>query len=105
MLRDYENPREQGHYKTLEELCQAEGQECHGILVDYDIFQNVKKTDIEDPTKLYSAEEFDFRLKPGSVAVDAGCVLPNVNDGYTGEAPDLGALEHGVPVPVYGPRR
>jgi hypothetical protein len=104
VLKDYENPREQGHYQTLEELCRNEGQECHGILVDYDVFQNVKRADMEDPTRLYSAEEFDFRLKPGSAAVDAGCVLFHVNDGFSGEAPDLGALEHGAPMPVYGPR-
>jgi hypothetical protein len=46
----------------------------------------------------------DFRLKPDSAAVDAGCILPNINDGFTGKAPDLGALEVGQPVPIYGPR-
>lgn len=46
----------------------------------------------------------DFRLKPDSVAVDAGCILPNINDGFSGRAPDLGALEVGQPLPVYGPR-
>jgi hypothetical protein len=46
----------------------------------------------------------DFRLKPNSAAVDAGCILPDVNDGFIGKAPDLGALEVGQPVPIYGPR-
>jgi hypothetical protein len=32
-------------------------------------------------------------------------VLPNVNDGFSGKAPDLGALELGQQLPVYGPRR
>jgi hypothetical protein len=36
--------------------------------------------------------------------VDAGVVLPNVNDGYQGRAPDLGAYEVGRPPPQYGPR-
>jgi hypothetical protein len=27
-----------------------------------------------------------------------------VNDAFTGAAPDLGALELGCPVPLYGPR-
>ena len=31
-------------------------------------------------------------------------VLPNVNDGFTGRAPDLGAIETGRPTPHYGPR-
>jgi hypothetical protein len=31
-------------------------------------------------------------------------VLPNINDGYTGRAPDLGAFELDRPIPHYGPR-
>jgi hypothetical protein len=31
-------------------------------------------------------------------------VIPNVNDGFAGSAPDLGALEVGQPLPIYGPR-
>jgi len=47
----------------------------------------------------------DFRLKAGGAAVDAGVRLANVNDGFTGNAPDMGALEVDRPLPVYGPRR
>ena len=68
---------------------------------------NVRRLDAQDITslqKLYKAEEFDFRLKPGSAAVDRGVVLPNVTDGFSGRAPDLGALEVGVAAPHYGPR-
>ena len=103
-LRDYTNPREVRSFKTLQELCKATGQECNGIMVDYDIFLNLKKADLVNFIKLYTSEELDFRLKQNSVAVDAGCVLPNVNDGFRGKAPDLGALEEGLPMPVYGPR-
>jgi hypothetical protein len=46
----------------------------------------------------------NVQLAPGSSAVDHGRVLPNINDGYTGTAPDLGALEVGCPQPVYGVR-
>jgi hypothetical protein len=46
----------------------------------------------------------NFRLRAGGKAVDAGARLPNVNDGFTGKAPDLGALELGAPEPRYGPR-
>ena len=49
--------------------------------------------------------DLDFRLRPGSAAFDRGVVLPNINDGFALEAPDLGALEAGQPLPVYGPRR
>jgi Right handed beta helix region len=43
-------------------------------------------------------------LKSGCAAVDAGVALPNINDGFAGAAPDLGAYELGQPVPAYGPR-
>jgi hypothetical protein len=46
-------------------------------------------------------EPADLRLRTGSAAVDAGVVLPNINDGYRGAAPDLGAFELGDELPVY----
>jgi hypothetical protein len=46
----------------------------------------------------------DMRLATGSEARDRGAVLPGVNDGYEGKAPDLGAYESGSPLPRYGPR-
>ena len=48
--------------------------------------------------------DLNFRLKPASKAVDAGVMIPTVNDDFTGRAPDLGALEVGKRVPKYGPR-
>jgi hypothetical protein len=41
-------------------------------------------------------------LHSESNAVDAGARLPNINDDYTGEAPDLGALERSHEPPHYG---
>ena len=43
-------------------------------------------------------------LTAGCTAVDAGVILPNINDGFVGTAPDLGAYERGQPLPTYGPR-
>jgi len=94
-----------GSFATLEEFSRATGQERHGTTVDYDIFRNVRMPDRENPGRIYRPEDFDFRLKPGSAAVDRGCALPNVNDDFEGKAPDLGALETGKRVPVYGPRQ
>jgi hypothetical protein len=37
----------------------------------------------------------DFRPKPGSLGVDAGQVLANFSDTYSGVAPDMGAFESG----------
>jgi hypothetical protein len=50
-----------------------------------------------DPRTLYAPDDLDFRLKPDSATVDARCVLPNINDDFTGKAPDLGAYEVGQP--------
>ena len=86
----------------------ATGQDKHSVTVDYDVFVNVRRLDAQDAAsvqKLYKADEFDFRLKPGSAAVDRGLSLPTVTDGFAGRAPDLGALEVGQAVPHYGPRK
>ena len=87
---------------TLADYTQDTDQDKHSVIVDYDIFQKVMP--VGDVTKIYKAEDLDFSLKQGAAAVDAGCILPNVNDGFTGKAPDIGALEVGKPPPVYGPR-
>ena len=92
-------------FKTLAEYSQATGQDKHSVLVDYDVFVNVTKPEMNDPQRLYDPARFDFRLKSGSAAADVGVALPNINDGYTGRAPDLGAYELDRPVPHYGPRR
>jgi len=36
--------------------------------------------------------------------VDSGVFIPNVNDGFSQKAPDLGALEVGSPTVIYGVR-
>jgi hypothetical protein len=91
-------------FATLAELRHATGQETHGIEVDYDIFESLAAPDLKRRYHVYHAMDLSFRLKPGSPAVDAGQLLPTVNDGFTGKAPDLGALEAGQPEPHYGPR-
>ena len=91
-------------FKLLKEYSEATGQDQHSVLVDYDIFQNAKMPDKSDPQHLYSPEDFDFRLKPGSAAIDRGVLIPTINDDFTGRAPDLGAYELDRALPHYGPR-
>jgi hypothetical protein len=91
-------------YRMLKEYSDAIGQDKHSVILDYSIFKNVPMPNNADPQRLYNPEEMDFSLKPKSAAVDAGMVLPTINDGYTGKAPDLGAFEIGLPMPYYGPR-
>jgi hypothetical protein len=94
-------------YATLAEYAKATGQDRNSVLVDYDVFVKVPRLDAKDAAnvqKLYDARDLDFRLRPGSAAVDRGVALPTVTDGLNGRAPDLGALEAGAAVATYGPR-
>lgn len=91
-------------FQSLEEFSTATGQETHGLMLDYDVFESVLPPDPEDRSRVYTLEGLDFRLRAGSAAVDAGCELPTLTDGFIGKAPDLGAYERGQPLPVYGPR-
>jgi len=101
---DYAGMREARKFKTLQAFNEATKQDTHSTLVDYDVFQRAAPPDRADPRKIYKPEDFDFRLRPASKAVDAGVRLPGVNDDFTGRAPDLGAYEIGQPPPHYGPR-
>jgi hypothetical protein len=101
---DFASNREKHGFATLREYSAATGQDRHSVLVDYSDFVRASAPDPQDPRRFYSPEEFDFTLTAKSAAVDAGVVLPNVNDGFTGKAPDMGAYERGRPMPMYGPR-
>jgi hypothetical protein len=94
-------------FATLEQYAATTGNDRNSVLVDYDVFVNVPRLDAQDDAtvqKLYDAREFDFRLRSGSAAVDRGSELATITDEFAGRAPDLGALELGAPLPVYGPR-
>ncbi len=101
---DYEHDPVAHHFRSFQEYSQATHQEQHSLLIDFDVFVNVRVPDKSDPQHLYKPEDFDFRLKAGSPAIDAGAVLPSITDDFTGRAPDLGAYELDRPLPHYGPR-
>ena len=46
------------------------------------------------PPQLAAPAGGDFRPLPTSPLIDHGVVLPGINDGFVGAAPDIGALEH-----------
>lgn len=104
-LRDYSltGGDAQG-FQTLENFSQASGLERHGVELDYDIFENLQAPDPTDRYLIYHATDLNFKLNPNGKAVGAGVRIPNVNDEYRGNAPDLGAIEAGDSDPVYGPR-
>jgi hypothetical protein len=94
-------------FATFADYVKATRQDQNSVLLDYDVFAKVPKLDRDPRTvqRLYEFKDLDFRLRPGSAAIDRGLALSNINDGFTGKAPDLGALEAGQPMPTYGPRR
>lgn len=96
-------PVERG-FGTLREYAQATGQDRHSVLLDFDVFVRAQPPARADLQRLFAPQELDLRLRAKSAAIDAGTVLPNVTDGFTGRAPDLGAYEFGVEPPHYGPR-
>lgn len=72
--------------------------------LDFDVFERMVPPDPTQRHAVYHAMDLNFRLKLGSKAVDAGVPIPTVNEDFSGQAPDLGALEVGKPELKYGPR-
>jgi hypothetical protein len=105
-LRDYELTNAQAKsYLTLKNFADDSGLERNGVEIDYDIFMNLAPPNPTTPHRVYHATDIDFALNPKGKAVDKGEILPNINDGYKGKAPDLGAIEAGEQMPIYGARR
>lgn len=104
LVKQYGAPLVNREYASFAEYQQGSGQDANSVLVDFDIFVNAQMPDLNDPGRLYDTEEVDLRLRRGADAIDAGAVLPNINDGFNGRAPDLGAYEYGKDMPHYGPR-
>jgi len=92
-------------YASLDEFQAAAGEEKHGLVLPWsgDLFASgvARPTDLAEQ---YPTTVNDLRLGPRSPAIDRGVVLPSISDGYRGQAPDLGAVEEGDPLPHYGPR-
>ena len=105
-LKKYPPNEANTDYGILSEFQQATGYESHGVMVDYGVFaalQPPPQKTPENPRPFRSAQEINFQLNPAGGAVDRGVALPNINDGFEGKAPDLGAYEVGQPIPQYGP--
>jgi hypothetical protein len=71
-------------YKTIADLCKATGFECNGY---------------EEAPGLANPGGGDFTLFPSSPNIDRGIVIPGINDGFIGSAPDVGAYELGAELP------
>jgi hypothetical protein len=80
---------------------QAGGLEQHGLILNGTVFASGI---VAPETYVNLLRPQDTTLAANSPALDRGTPLPNVNDAFRGSGPDLGALEAGCPVPLYGPR-
>lgn len=93
----------QATYSSVSNLAANTPLEHDGVALNTPIFESVNHV-FGPITAPPPAPLADISLHPTSNAIDRGVVLPNINDGYSGSAPDLGALERGAAMPVYGPR-
>jgi len=89
-------------YQSLAEFTAGTGHEAHGVIVDYEDFVRARPPAAGATVQ---PENWDLRLRPTAAGIDRGCVLPNVNDGYEGTAPDLGCYELGSEPMHCGPRQ
>jgi hypothetical protein len=73
-----------------------------------DVFESLKipiqAATSDKPSPVYFGVDLNFKLNPNGKAVDAGVIIPNINDNFRLKAPDLGALELGSPAVIYGAR-
>jgi len=67
------------HLNTLAEFQAATGQEIHGLNAE---------------PSFSDAPNGDYTLDPTSDLIDAGVVIPGINDAHNGAAPDIGAFEY-----------
>ena len=79
-------PEDWKSFATLADFRAATMQETHGVEVDFDDFEGLVPPDPANRHAVYHAVDLNFRLKPTSKAVDAGVLIPTVNDGFTGRA-------------------
>ncbi|MBA2480051.1 MAG: hypothetical protein H0V44_05260 [Planctomycetes bacterium] len=89
-------------YATPEEAKAKAPIETHAVLLDPATTFASGLVPPSDAADKHDPVEFD--LKPGSPAIDGGEILPGLNDGFAGKAPDIGAREVGAPPVHYGPR-
>lgn len=91
-------------YATLDQAGRQAGVYRHAlVLKPHGLFRSGLAPP-DDVRRQYPRTVNDLRPASTSAAVDAGIVLPGINDSFRGRAPDLGAYELGAEPPHYGPR-
>jgi hypothetical protein len=75
------------HMRDLATFRSLTGQELHGL---------------DAPPGFADASTYDYTLDPESDLVNAGVLIPGINDEYVGSAPDIGAFELSPSLELYG---
>ncbi len=88
-------------YSSLNAFAAASGLEATGRRIDRTAC--FESFNVPGPAPVPIPAQY-MTLRSGCNAVDAGAILPNITDGFAGAAPDLGAYERGLPLPIFGPR-
>jgi hypothetical protein len=88
-------------YANFAAVVAAGGFDQHSQLVGAGVLADGS---VGPPDAMTTLQPSNPLLAPASRAIDSALVIPNVNDGFTGAGPDLGALEAGCAAPLYGPR-
>ena len=92
-------PEDWKTFATLADFRAATGRRRTASRSISTIFERTGPARPGQPPRGLSRHGPELPAEAGSKAVDAGVVIPHVNDGFTGRAPDLGALEVGKPEP------
>ncbi|GMV79076.1 MAG: hypothetical protein AMXMBFR7_02600 [Planctomycetota bacterium] len=96
----------QVNFESLAAMQKA-GQQPHSIAFEPSIWAKVPVLSVvtdERKAQHFEPSAYDYALNDGAAAIDKGLKVPNLLGPYSGEAPDLGAREHGAPAPHFGPR-
>jgi hypothetical protein len=72
-------------YATLADFTAGTGLEAHGLAID---------------PGFVDAANSDYTLSPSSGLIDRGVLIPGIDDGYRGVAPDIGAFEYASAPPT-----
>jgi len=91
-------------YPTIEEVCQRAPVYGRAVRADPETCFASGLRAPAQAEEQFALHSNDLRLAASSGALDRGEGLANINDGYSGTAPDLGAFELGAELPPYGPR-
>ena len=102
---DWSKPEVVRNFTSLADATATTGQDSHSLQIAFGEFARLTPPDNTNIQRLYAPEDYDFTPSANSKLIDAGVVLPTINDGFTGKAPDIGAIEYGAAAKRYGPRQ